>query len=315
MRTGAIAGLVLLSVTAGIGVGEAIYRSRICRDVIGGVCGIYENDAKRETLADQYLTGGKVQAASSHSIAKRLAANEKLRQLSIHESASVSEESERLRHQFGDDSAWQKRLDGAHISESRLRVSLRENLCGRQWIERSLADQPAIDEQTLHDYYAQHLQAFVQPARFRASHIFLAAPPGTLPEIVEAKRKLIDAIADRLRGGGEEFDALVWEASEDEATKSRGGDLGYFCDSRIPQDFFNTVSHLKVGEVPKMFRSALGFHIVQLTETKPARQMSFEEARSEILTRLTNAHRREAVENLASRLSESSTLRAGWFWN
>lgn len=326
MRTEAIAGLMLLSVVVGIGAGEAIYRSKTCRDAVGRICGrghllalingrgIYESDARREALAERYLTGDKGQPAGSDSITKRLVSDENLRQLSIHESAPESGEVERLRHQFGDDSAWEKRLQGADISESRLSTSLRENVCGRQWIERSLADQPAIDEQTLHDYYGQHSPAFVQPFRFRARHIFLAAPPGTLPEVVEAKKKLIDALADRLRGG-EEFDALVWEASEDEATKPRGGDLGYFCESRIPQDFFSIVSQLGVGEQPRVIRSTLGFHIVRLTEMKPARQMSFEEARPEIVARLKSAHRREAVENLAARLSGSSALRAGWFWN
>ena len=131
--------------------------------------------------------------------------------------------------------------------------------------------------------------------RLRASHIFLAAPPETPPEIVEAKQKLIDSLAARLRDG-EEFEALVWEASEDEASKPRGGDLGYFSRWRVPQDFFAAVSQLKIGETSKPFRSVLGFHIVRVTEIKPARQMTFEEARFEIAARLTNQLRREAVE-------------------
>jgi parvulin-like peptidyl-prolyl isomerase len=158
------------------------------------------------------------------------------------------------------------------------------------------------------------MRTFMQPIRFRATHIFLAAPPETAPEAVEAKKELIESLADRLRGG-EEFDALVWEASEDEATKPRGGDLGYFCEWRIPPDFFSMLSQLKIGDPPKIFRTALGFHIVRLTEVRPLRQMSFEEARPEIVARLRNAQRRKAVENLAARLSGSSALRGGWFWN
>ena len=141
-----------------------------------------------------------------------------------------------------------------------------------------------------------------------------AAPPGTSPEIVEAKRQLIDSLADRLRGG-EEFESLVWEASEDEATKSRGGDLSYFCERRIPADFFKVVSQMKVAEPPKVIRTMLGFHLVRLTEIKPPRQISFEEARPEILVHLQNAARRMAVENLAATWSGSSALHGPWFWN
>jgi hypothetical protein len=37
--------------------------------------------------------------------------------------------------------------------------------------------------------------------------------------------------------------------------------------------------------------------------------------RLEIAVRLTNQRRKEAVENLTTRLSGSSALRDGWFWN
>jgi parvulin-like peptidyl-prolyl isomerase len=50
-----------------------------------------------------------------------------------------------------------------------------------------------------------------------ASHIFLAAPPETVPEIVESKRTTLAA-----------------ETSEDEATKLNGGDLGFSSTNRMP---------------------------------------------------------------------------------
>jgi parvulin-like peptidyl-prolyl isomerase len=82
----------------------------------------------------------------------------------------------------------------------------------------------------------------------------------------------------------------------------------------MPQDFVAAISGMKVGET-KTVRSNLGFHLVRLTEIKPAREISFEEARAEILLSFMNAQRREAVEKLAAALSGSSPLRGRWFWN
>lgn len=321
--------VVLLSIVVGIATGEAIYRSEICRDIIGRLCGrgrliapvdgrgIYEADAKREMMADQYLAGNKPPVTSKETVLNRLIANEKLRQVCHNSPAfgsDVAREFNLLRHQFADDRSWQKRLHESGFSRRKLQAAIRENICGRNWIEHSLAEQSGVEDQEIRAYYAQHLVLFAQPLRFRASHIFLAAPAATPSDVVKAKQKLIESLATRLRGG-EDFEALVWEESEDEATKPRGGDLGYFSQSRMPPDFFAFVSQMKIGEAPKMFRSALGFHIVRLIEIKLARQMLFEEARPEILAALRNAKRQRAVEMLATKLSGTSTLRMGWFWN
>jgi parvulin-like peptidyl-prolyl isomerase len=104
-----------------------------------------------------------------------------------------------------------------------------------------------------------------------ASHLFLAAPMETPPTIIDAKRELIESLSVRL-ARGKKFSDLVAAASEDEATKSRGRDLGYFSAFRMPPDFFGAVTKLRVGQISPPIRTRLGFHIVQLTDSKPAQQ-------------------------------------------
>ena len=302
MRATTLAGLMALVVVAGIGSGEALYRSKICRDIIGRCFGrgplmalingrgIYEADVKAETAVDEYLAAGKVNGLADDAVLKRLIAREELRDASHSEAATggvsisgteLQHEFDLVRHEFVDDKLWATRMADSGISAQSLRELLQENLTGRRLIEQEIGTGAELQDDLVRNYYAQHPTEFVQPLRLRASHIFLAAPPATLPEIVEAKQKLIESLAARLHGG-EDFQALVWEESEDEGSKARGGDLGYFSQWRVPRDFFAKVAQLKVGETSKPFRSALGFHIVRVTEIKPARQMSFEEARPEI---------------------------------
>ena len=58
-----------------------------------------------------------------------------------------------------------------------------------------------------------------------------------------------------------------------------------------------------VGEISQPVRTRLGFHIIELTDSKPARQMSFEEARAEIRLIIENEKRRTALQNLVRNLS------------
>ena len=48
--------------------------------------------------------------------------------------------------------------------------------------------------------------------------------------------------------------------------------------------------------------SRLGFHIIQLTDRKQARRMTFDEARGEIGLTLENEKRQTALQNLAADL-------------
>jgi parvulin-like peptidyl-prolyl isomerase len=120
---------------------------------------------------------------------------------------------------------------------------------------------------------------------------------------------MIDALAVRL-SRGETLAQLAAEASEDEGTKSRGGDLGFFSSARMPADFFEEVGKLAVGRRSNPFRSHLGFHIVELTEIKPARGLGFEEARAEILLTLANERRALIAKRLADMLSTATYARS-----
>jgi foldase protein PrsA len=102
---------------------------------------------------------------------------------------------------------------------------------------------------------------------------------------------------------GETLSALATEASEDEASKLRGGDLGYFSETRMPPEFIAEIKKLRVAETSKPFRSHLGFHIARVTETKAAHLLTFDEARPEIGVALGNERRANRVDQIAKMLA------------
>src|SRR5438876_6943819 len=101
----------------------------------------------------------------------------------------------------------------------------------------------SVDEARRH--YDEHLETYSQPLRFRANHLFLAAPAEAPEEAIDEKSEAIASLATRI-GHGEDLSALT---SEDEATKTRGGDLGFFSKYRMPPDFVAVVAKMRVGEI------------------------------------------------------------------
>ncbi len=231
----------------------------------------------------------------SNSAAQCLAADEKISKV------EVDNELKLLREQFRDEKTWRAALRASGFSVRSLRWNIVDDLRAREWIEQQMISQSDATEDECRNFYDTHPQNFMQRARFRASHLFLAASPETPPEVVESKEKVIEALADRIRHG-EKLGELAAAASEDEATKTRDGDLGFFSESRMPPDFFSAIVKMRVGQISQPIRTRLGFHIVQLTDFKPARQMNFEEVQPEIRLAIKNEKRRAALQSLTADL-------------
>jgi hypothetical protein len=245
------------------------------------------------------------------STASDLVVMENLRRVARNEqpdAAKVDRELSLLRAQFGDEKAFLRGVRSNVFSISSLRERIADQVRSLQWLEKQITAETAATEKECRDFYETHLVLLTQPVRFRASHLFLAAPADTPPEIVESKREMIDALAVRL-SRGETLPQLATDASEDEATKSRGGDLGFFSSERMPPEFFAEVEKLAVGQRSNPFRSHLGFHIVEVTKIRPSRVLSFDEARGDILLALANERRALLAEHLADMLSTATYTR------
>ncbi|MCA1657864.1 MAG: peptidyl-prolyl cis-trans isomerase [Verrucomicrobiaceae bacterium] len=227
---------------------------------------------------------------------RRVASNE------VIDPARIEREIALFKAELGQEKTFVDTLHSSGLSLSSLREKIAEQLRGLDWLEKQIGSQSAIPEQAVRSFYETHADLFTQPVRYRASHLFLAAHAETPPETIEEKAQAIEALALRL-SRGEAFSQLAAETSEDEATKTSGGDLGFFSENRMSPDFFAEVKKLLPSETRKPFRTHLGFHIVRLDEMKPVRLLNFDEARAEILAAMANEQRASMANRLAKNLS------------
>src|SRR5438045_9335862 len=141
------------------------------------------------------------------------------------------------------------------------------------------------------------------PLRSHARYTLLAAPAGSAPELMQAKEQAILDIAVRL-GRGEDFTELAAVVSEDEASKTRGGDLGFFAANRMPAEFFEAAEQLTPNAPPRFLQSHLGFHALQVTAVHPTRPLTLAEAKPEISALIAAEKRCRVVAALESELAQ-----------
>ena len=114
----------------------------------------------------------------------------------------------------------------------------------------------------------------------RASHILISLPTNWTPQdTIEAYNKALK-IRERIIKG-EDFATLAAQYSADPSVKDiqrkdqptikgNNGDLGYFTSFNMIYPFESACYNMKVGEVSFPVRSPRGYHIIKLTDRKPA---------------------------------------------
>ena len=105
------------------------------------------------------------------------------------------------------------------------------------------------------------------------------AQVGQKAEQVHARHILVDSAATaqallaQLQAGAD-FAQLAKQSSLDTVTKANGGDLGWFAHGTLPaKELEDAAFSLQPGQISNVIQSAFGYHILQVLERDPARQL------------------------------------------
>ena len=120
------------------------------------------------------------------------------------------------------------------------------------------------------------------PEEVQASHILFDPRPNgadaALARAKEARAKLV---------AGADFATLAKEISDDASAKTNLGELGWFGPGKMDPDFTKAAFALKTaGDISEPVKSRFGYHLIRLEGRRPARQLSFEEVKDQIISDL-----------------------------
>ncbi len=109
-----------------------------------------------------------------------------------------------------------------------------------------------------------------KPDSLRASHILISyagTPIKTATRTREAASKLADSILNVVQKAPASFEALAGTLSDDEAAKTKLGDLGWFADGAMVPEFNEAVLKGSVGDIKKV-ETQFGYHIIKVVGKK-----------------------------------------------
>jgi peptidyl-prolyl cis-trans isomerase SurA len=220
------------------------------------------------------------------------------------------------------------RADGVDIAV--FRGNLRDQLLVERTREREVYQRIRITDAEIDAFLDKQRGAASADPEVSLAQILVTVPDGASDAVVAERRAVAERALARVQGG-EPFDAVAREVSED-GNRQRGGEIGTRPLSRLPDLFVAAIKGLKQGEVtPAPVRSGAGFHVLKvlqagndggaprMTQTRvrhillrPSAQLSQEQAQA----RLADYRRQiesgaQKFEDMARRYSEDGSAAQG----
>lgn len=161
----------------------------------------------------------------------------------------------------------------------------------------------SVSQDEVKAYYQNHPKEFTEAERIDARHILFKMPPDADAQLVEQVLKRAE-FTKQVIEGGQDFKTVAQSESEDEATKDKGGDLGYFSRGTMNRELEKTAFNLEVGKVSDPVRTELGYHLVIVEDKKPETILDFELAKEKIEHNLIEDKARKIVGPDAERFYE-----------
>jgi peptidyl-prolyl cis-trans isomerase D len=140
----------------------------------------------------------------------------------------------------------------------------------------------SVDEADLKSYYEQNGARFGKAEERRASHILLTAPASASKADRDAARAKAEQLLAEVKKAPATFADVARRNSQDPGSAEKGGDLDFVTRGAMVKPFEDAMFALKKGEISDIVESEFGYHIIHLTDVRPAVIPPFEQVRAAI---------------------------------
>jgi peptidyl-prolyl cis-trans isomerase D len=184
-----------------------------------------------------------------------------------------------------------------------------------RWSINDFKQKSKVSEAEVKEYYEKKKPQYLDkehPEERRVSHIVLMVKTDASESQRAELLKKIKSIREEATKPGADFAELAKKYSEDPGTKGEGGDLGFFPRGRMIKEFEDAAFSQQVGEVSPVIETRFGYHLLKVTDQKPAQYQPLDQVRPEIEAELlrnqAHALALQEAEAAAKAVAEGQSL-------
>jgi parvulin-like peptidyl-prolyl isomerase len=182
-----------------------------------------------------------------------------------------------------------------------------DDFLSKEYLAKVVMQAAKVSEPDLKEFYSQNKKQLGVPEQVRARHILFKVDPDASEEEKKKARERAEEVLKRAKAG-EDFEKLAQTFSDDQSSKAKGGDLGYFTPGRMVPDFEDVAFYTDPGEISDIVETKYGYHIIKVDDHIYAREGSFEEMKDYIREKLHQQLVMFKVQKFIQRASEDAGM-------
>ena len=212
--------------------------------------------------------------------------------------ADVQKQIDQLKGGFKDQAQFEAALKSAGMTLDSLKEQVTQQLITTK-LMATLASDQQVTPAEIQAYYDKNKATFAQKAQKRASHILFKTT-----DKAKAEQVLKDLQANKIA-----FADAAKKYSIDTATASKGGDLGWPGTTSYVPEFQAALDKLKKGQMTAaLVQSQFGYHIILVTDARPAKQQTLSEVTTQIQQIILQQRKADAYQKFLDSVRKSAKI-------
>ncbi|MBI4518232.1 MAG: peptidylprolyl isomerase [Deltaproteobacteria bacterium] len=221
--------------------------------------------------------------------------------------ADIDAEVEHTKGRFASGEDYAAALAQRRLSVEDVRRDTRKTLAVNRLLEQTAWQGIEVSSAQVRRFYEENREQFKRPAEIRASHILVRGGQEAAAAERASAQQRVQALLAEIQGGAD-FAALARQHSQDPATAATGGDLGFFSRGTMEPAFEQAAFALKPGTVSSVVQTPYGFHLIKVTDQRPAGYAPLAEVQADVSALLRDEEKRRRQDQLVAKLKQQAQV-------
>jgi len=181
-----------------------------------------------------------------------------------------------------------------------------DDYIAREYLIKVVAAKVTITDDELKKYYKENTSKFLITEQIKVRHIFIEASKEMMAKDKNTSFLKAETLLERLKKG-EDFAKVAQEASDDNDSAKKGGELGTLSPGATSSEEFEKAAFaLKSGDISGVVETPYGYHIIKVDERREKRTATFDEAREYIRKKLQSDYEATKLQEFMETASKNA---------